>query len=164
MPDVTIRAARGDDFHAIAAITNLYIATTAIHFAYDPVTAEELAVRRAKEPRYPWLVADDGTVVLGFAKAGMWRDRAAYVRTCETGIYLDPRACGRGVGSALYAALLVELASAGFRSAVAGITLPNPASVALHQRLGFTSVGIVREAGFKLGRWHDVGFWQKLLA
>lgn len=160
---MVIRPPRDDDFGAIAAITNHTIATTAIHFAYEPVTADELAA--AARGRHPWLVAADDSAdgVVGYAKASTWRDRAAYDWTCETGIYLAEHARGRGHGRTLYGALLDEVARRGFHSVVAGITLPNDASVALHLRLGFEPVGIVREAGFKLGRWHDVGFYQKRL-
>jgi len=159
---MSIRLAREDDFVAIAAITNPYIASTAIHFGYEPVTADELAAPW-RAGAYPWLVLDEDGVI-GYAKAGVWRERAAYRWTAETGIYLAPTAHGRGLGTALYGALLDELAQRGFRSVVTGITLPNAASVRLHQRLGFVDVGVVREAGFKLGAWHDVSFWQKRLA
>lgn len=153
-----IRPARDDDFPAIAAITNHYIANTAIHFGYDPVTADEL---RAQVRHYPWLVDDDGAI-RGYAKAGPWRDRAAYARTCETGIYLAPDATGGGRGTALYKALIASLG--GFHSIVAGIALPNDASVALHKRLGFVDAGVIRQAGYKFDRWHDVAFFQLLIA
>jgi phosphinothricin acetyltransferase len=157
-----IREAREDDFDAIAAITNHYIETTAIHFSYEPVTAGDL--RALWRPgTFPWLVADDAAGIIGYAKAGTWRDRAAYKWTPEVGLYLAPDARGRGTGTALYTALLAACAARGFRSVIAGITLPNPASVALHARLGFVPTGVIRDAGYKLGAWHDVGFWQKLL-
>lgn len=159
---MSIRPAREDDFAAIAAITNPYIATTAIHFGYDPVTADELAAQW-RSGAYPWLVLDDNGVQ-GYAKAGVWRARDAYRWTAETGIYLAAGTHGRGQGTALYAALLAELATRGFHSVVTGITLPNDASVKLHKKLGFVDVGVVREAGYKLGAWHDVSFWQKRLA
>lgn len=162
---MTIRPAREDDFAAIAAITNFYIATTAIHFAYEPVAAEELAATwRAHGERFPWLVVEDGGATVGYAKAGTWRERAAYAWTCELGLYLADGARGRGLGTALYRALIAEVARRGFRTAIAGIALPNDASVALHARLGFQPVGVVREAGFKHGRWHDVAFYQLPLA
>ncbi len=155
-----IRQPRDDDFTALAAITNHYIATTAIHFGYEPVTEAEL--REHASGRFPWLVADDEVGgAIGYAKAGTWRARAAYQWTCELGLYVAPDARGRGIGTQLYSALLDACAARGFRSAIAGITLPNPASVALHDRLGFASVGVVAEAGFKLGAWHDVAFFQK---
>lgn len=157
-----IRFARDDDFESIAEITNHYIATTAIHFAYGPVTAAEL--RAYDRVKYPWLVAVEVNGVLGYAKAGTWRDRAAYAWTCEIGLYIADRARGRGIGTQLYDALLAELSRRGFRSAVAGITLPNEASVALHRRCGFERVGTFADAGWKNGAWHAVEFWQKRFA
>jgi phosphinothricin acetyltransferase len=162
MHAMTIRPAREDDFETIAAITNHYITTSAIHFAYDPVTADDLRALWRSHPRHPYLVIDDSGVV-GYAKATTWRERAAYQWTCEVGLYIADGSHGRGLGSALYTALLDRCAHAGFHSAIAGITLPNDASVALHSRLGFTSVGTIRDAGYKLGRWHDVAFFQKPL-
>ena len=158
-----IRLARDEDFPAITAITNHYIATTTIHFAYEPLAPDYLHGLWRQSTRHPWFVADDGGVV-GYAKAGTWRERAAYEWTTEIGLYVAADARGRGIGRALYAALLGELAHRGFRSAIAGITLPNDASIALHRAFGFDSVGIVRDAGYKLGQWCDVEFFQKRFA
>jgi phosphinothricin acetyltransferase len=157
-----IRPVRDDDFATIVAITNHYIASSAIHFGYEAVTADELAAAWRGDDRHPWLVADEGNVI-GYAKSGTWRARAAYAWSAEVGLYLAPDARGRGLGRALLEALLAEMTRRGFHSAIAGITLPNPASIALHRRVGFESVGVVREAGFKLDAWHDVAFLQKLL-
>lgn len=159
-----IRAAHADDFDAIAAITNHYIATSAIHFAYDPIAADDLRAAWHEHPRHPFLVDDDGTRILAFAKAGPWRTRAAYAWTAEVGVYVAHDACGHRLGTTIYSALLDEVAARGFRSAVAGITLPNAASLALHARLGFELVGTFRDAGYKQGAWHDVAFFQKQLA
>ena len=157
-----IRPIRDDDIAAITAITNHYITTTAVHFAYEPLPEVEIdAMWRGYRDRFPWLVIEDGGQVVGYAKAGTWRDRAAYAWTAETGVYLADAARGRGLGRKVYVALLDELAVRGFRSAVAGITLPNDVSVALHLSLGFEPVGTVRDAGWKRGAWIDVGFWQK---
>lgn len=163
---MTIRPPRDPDFEAIAAITNHYIATTSIHFAYEPTTADALrASWHAHRARFPWLVIEaPAGAVAGYAKAGPWRDRAAYAWTAETGVYLAADARGGGRGRAVYVALLDDLAARGFRSAVAGITLPNDPSVALHLALGFEPAGIVRDAGWKHDAWHDVGFWQKRFA
>jgi phosphinothricin acetyltransferase len=162
---MSIRPPRDADFTAITAITNHYIATTSIHFAYEPIAeAELLAMWRGYRDRFPWLVIEDGGVVAGYAKAGTWRERDAYAWTAETGLYIADAARGRGLGRALYSALLDEVAARKFRSAVAGITLPNDASVALHLALGFEAVGVVRDAGWKHGGWRDVGFWQKRFA
>lgn len=114
-----------------------------------------------QKPQFPWFVADDNGSVLGYAKAGTWRDRTAYDWTAEIGLYIRADVRGRGLGRALYTALLDDLAQRGFRSAIAGITLPNEASIELHRKFGFQSVGIVRDAGFKHGRWCDVEFFQK---
>jgi phosphinothricin acetyltransferase len=160
-----IRAARDEDLDAITSITNYYIETSTIHFAYEPITRVAFHAQwLAAADRFPWLVADDDGVVTGYAKAGTWRDRAAYTWTAEVGLYVRHGAHRRGIGRVLYSGLLAALEQRGFRSAIAGITLPNDASVALHHALGFEPVGTVRDAGWKHGRWCDVGFWQKRLA
>jgi phosphinothricin acetyltransferase len=159
---IDIRVARASDFPALTQITNHYIATTAIHFAYEPLGDGELeATWRSYGDRYPWLVAVETDQVVGYAKAGVWRDRAAYAWTTEVGLYVADRARGRGIGRALYGDLLDTLARRGFRSAVAGIVLPNAPSVAFHRAFGFVSIGVVRDAGWKHERWHDVEFLQK---
>jgi phosphinothricin acetyltransferase len=157
-----IRPARDDDFPAIAAITNHYITTTSIHFAYEPITAESLlATDRVK---YPWFVIADESGVHGYAKSASWRDRPAYAWTTEIGLYLAGHACGRGLGTRLYQALLAELPRRGFRSALGAIALPNEASIALHRRCGFERIGTFVDAGWKHGAWHAVEFWQKRFA
>src|SRR3954471_1815304 len=116
MPAMPIRPARDEDFAQVAAITNHYIATTAIHFAYEAIpAADQRALWERTRDRHPWLVAvdDDGTVV-GYAKSGVWRERAAYQWTCEVGLYIADAARGRGIGSALYGALLAQCAERGF--------------------------------------------------
>jgi L-amino acid N-acyltransferase YncA len=158
--DPTLRLAVAADFDAIAAITNHYIRTTAIHFGDEDVAADELrSAWRAHADVYPWLVTEQRGAVLGYAKSGAWRARAAYHWSTETGIYLRPDQCGRGLGRPLYARLLAVLRAQGFHAAIGGIALPNAASVALHERLGFVAVGCVPRAGRKFDRWHDVGFW-----
>lgn len=157
-----IRAATAADFDAIAAITAPYVEQTAIHFAYAAPTADELRAQWGADDRHPWLVLDDGGVQ-GYAKAGTWRSRDAYRWSTELGIYLAGDRRRRGHGGALLAALVDELVVRGFHVAIAGITLPNPASVALFERAGFAPVGVFREVGWKLDAWHDVGFWQRQL-
>ena len=110
----------------------------------------------------PWIVADEGTVV-GFASAGPFRSRAAYGRTAEASIYVAEGARRKGVGRALGEAILGDLGSAGYHSAIGVVALPNPASERLLQALGFRAVGTIREAGFKLDRWWDVQLWQRVL-
>jgi L-amino acid N-acyltransferase YncA len=164
MSGTVIRLATANDFAAIAAITNHYIRTTAIHFAYEDVAADELrALWREKESIYPWLVAETARAVVGYAKAGSFRARTAYLWTTETGIYLAPDQCGRGLGKLLYGRLLGVLRAQGFHSVIGGIALPNDTSVRLHERLGFLPCGTVQRVGHKFDRWHDVGFWQLFL-
>jgi L-amino acid N-acyltransferase YncA len=159
---LSIRPPIEADFATIAAITNVYIATTTIHFGYDPITADD--VRAMVGPIHPWLVGEVAGEVVAYAKAGTWRERAAYRWTVETGVYVAAHAHRRGHGRAIYSALLAELAHRGFHTVVAGITLPNDASIAMHEAMGFQAAGVVREAGFKFDRWHDVGFWQKSIS
>lgn len=160
-----VRAPREEDFAALAAITSHYIATTAAHFGYDAVSEAELrGLWQRGAAKYPWLVAEADGGVIGYAKSGTWRERAAYAWTTEVTVYVAPGTQRRGIGRALYTPLLAELTARGFRSAIAGITLPNDASVGLHRALGFTSVGVVRDAGWKHGAWHAIEFFQKPLA
>ena len=160
-----VRPPHDGDFAALAAITNHYIATTAVHFAYDAITEAELrATWQRYGERFSWWVAERDGTIAGYAKSGTWRERAAYQWTAEVGLYVADRERGQGIGRALYTALLDELPRRGFRSAIAGITLPNDASIALHRAFGFTSVGVVEDAGWKHGRWHAVEFWQKRFA
>lgn len=159
-----IRAVHNADFEAIAAITNHYITTSAIHFGYEPVSADELRAAWSSHPRHPYLVDEREGRVVAYAKAGVWRERAAYAWTAELAIYVAADLRGAGIGAPLYAALLDACTAAGFHSAIAGITLPNDPSLALHRRLGFEHVGTVRDAGFKHDAWHAVAFYQKVLA
>ncbi|MBL8745485.1 MAG: N-acetyltransferase [Phycisphaerae bacterium] len=155
------------DFDAIAALTNHFIVNTSIHFGYDPVTPDDLrASWEQSRGRYPYLVAEIGEAparLIGYAKSGPWRDRAAYQWTAEAGIYVAPDMHGRGTGRRLYAELIAECRRRGFHSLVGGVTQPNDASMRLHESLGFVRVGCFRHAGWKLGAWHDVMWWQLML-
>jgi phosphinothricin acetyltransferase len=162
-----IRAATTEDAAACAAIYAPYVTDTTISFETDPPTQAEMAERiAAAERTHAWLVLedleDDGRVV-GYAYAGPWRSRAAYRWTCETSIYLEIGRRRTGSGRALYEALLARLAERGFRTAVAGMTLPNEASIALHRAMGFEPVGTFRQVGRKHGQWHDVAWTQRAL-
>jgi len=160
-----IRAVSDGDFAAVAALTNEYILNTAIHFGVEPVTANELRdAWLPKRERYPFLIAVDASnEFLGYAKAGVWRERAAYRWTAEVGVYVIERAQRSGVGRALYARLIADCRARGLHSLVGGITLPNEASVRLHEAIGFVKTAFFAQAGWKFGRWHDVGFWQLML-
>lgn len=160
-----IRLADADDSAALAAIYAPYVTETIVSFETDAPGAEEIAERiAAGGDLYPWLVAEEDGALLGFASASRFRPREAYRFTVETSVYLARGAEGRGVGGRLYGALLDTLAAQGFAQAIGAISLPNPASVALHEKLGFAQTGVYRDVGFKLGRWVGVGLWQKPLA
>jgi phosphinothricin acetyltransferase len=158
-----IRLAVTKDSAAIAAIYRPYVEGS--HFTFEEVApdAEDIAARMGN-PVHPWLVADKDGEVVGYASTSAMRDRAAYRWSVETGIYLSPAAQGRGIGRRLLSAHVDILERQGFVTAIAGIALPNDASVALHEKLGFTPCGIERGVGFKLGRWVDVARWQRDLA
>lgn len=151
-----IRTAAEADAPALLAIYAPFVAHTAVSFELEPPTVEQFAARIAKSlAGWTWLVAEVDGACAGYAYGTRHRERAAYNRTVETAIYVDDRFQGRGVGTALYTELMARLRALGFHLAVAGITLPNEASVALHERLGFERIGIYREIGFKFGVWHD---------
>jgi L-amino acid N-acyltransferase YncA len=158
-----IRLARGADAQAIAAIYRPYVEGSRISFEETPPDANEIALRMAN-PLHPWLVAEEGGHVIGYASTAPMRNRAAYRWSVESGIYLASAAQGRGIGRELLSAHLDLLQRQGFVTVIAGIALPNDASVALHEKLGFTLSGVERGVGFKLGEWVDVGRWQKDLA
>lgn len=159
-----LRLATPDDASAIAAIYAPVLHNTAISFEVEEVSAEEMEDRVATTLlQYPWLVAEADGDVLGYAYAAQHRTRAAYGWSTDVSVYLAARARRRGLGRALYTALLDVLTAQGYANAFAGITLPNAASVQLHKSLGFVTIGVYRSVGWKLGRWHDVGWWQRRL-
>jgi L-amino acid N-acyltransferase YncA len=160
-----IRLAAESDAAAMLAIYAPVVRETAISFELTPPDEIEFRSRIAAVMRLaPWLVLEDGHALCGYAYASVFRPRPAYRFTMETTVYVDAAHRGRGVGRALYSALLDGLRLQGFRRVVGGITLPNPASVALHESAGFRHVGVFAKCGFKFGSWHDVGFWDLELA
>ncbi|HTX32574.1 MAG TPA: arsinothricin resistance N-acetyltransferase ArsN1 family B [Solirubrobacteraceae bacterium] len=152
------------DGGACAAIYAPYVLETAISFEEEPPSPPELERRiETISARFPWLVAEAGGAVIGYAYASAHRERAAYRWAAEVAVYVDRSHQRQGAGLALYRALLEDLQRQGFHMACAGITLPNDASVALHEACGFQPVGVFRSVGWKLGAWHDVGWWQREL-
>jgi phosphinothricin acetyltransferase len=161
---ILVRLAEPPDAAEVQTIYAPIVASTPISFEVEPPTVAEMARRIARTmPAHPWLVAEDHGRLAGYAYAGPFRSRPAYRWSVEVSAYVHPDWRRHGVGRSLYAALLAVLALQGFREACAGITLPNPASVGLHQALGFVPVGVYRRVGWKLGAWHDVGWWQRSL-
>lgn len=161
-----LRAATPDDAAAIAEIYRPYVTDTAISFETEPPGAEAMRARMAEAgPLYPWFVAlDREDAILGYAYAAAFRTRPAYRFAVETTVYVRRDAHGHGVGRALYERLIDTLERQGFAQAIAAITLPNAASVRLHEQLGFVAAGVYRRVGHKRGSWHDVGLWQRSLA
>jgi len=166
MAGTLIRLAGAGDAAAIAAIYAPYVTDTPVSFEEAAPNAAEMAARIAGDGRglHPWLVAEEDGRVIGYASSSPFRSRPAYRWTVETGVYLAPDAQGRGLGRALMEQLLDLLTRQGFTSAVAGITLPNPASVALHEKLGFSPCANYRDTGFKLGEWRSVQAFARDLA
>ena len=149
------------DAAGCAAVYGPFVRDTAVSFEERPPSERELAERIDQITKtHPWLVADDDGLLIGFAYGCPHRERAAYRWAAEVAVYVDPRRQRQGTGRALYRALLELLRAQGLCIACAGITLPNEASVRLHESLGFLRVGVYRRIGYKLGRWHDVGWWQ----
>jgi phosphinothricin acetyltransferase len=163
---VLIRLSRESDAAAIAAIYRHYVEQTRVSFEDVAPDAAEMGrrMRGDMSGSHPWFVAEDGDRLLGYAASSPFRTRPAYRWTVETGIYLAPDAAGRGIGRELLSTLLGVLERQGYVAAIGAIALPNDASVALHEKLGFIYAGAYRGVGFKLGEWLDVGLWEKELA
>jgi L-amino acid N-acyltransferase YncA len=156
-----IRLATPDDAAAIAAIYAPYCDATVISFEEMAPSSEEMARRVATiGATRPWIVLEDNGGVIGYAYASPHHDRAAYRWSVSTAIYIGRAHHRRGAGRALYTTLFALLRALGYRQATAGITLPNPASVGLHAAFGFAPVGVYRHIGYKMGGWHDVGWYQ----
>jgi len=156
-----IRLATADDAPAIAGIYGPYCDMTVISFEEKAPTAEEMARRVAAiGSSKPWIVLEDESRIIGYAYASPHHERAAYRWSVSTAIYISGDHHRRGAGRALYTTLFALLSSLGYRQATAGITLPNPASVGLHAAFGFAPVGVYRRIGYKMGAWHDVGWYQ----
>lgn len=161
---VRIRLAGVHDAQAIAEIYRPFVERTAISFETEPPTRQEME-RRISETTasHPWLVCEVGDQVVGYAYATRHRVRTAYQWSVDTSVYVDEKHWRMGIARGLYASLFPILAVQGFCNAFAGIALPNPGSVGLHETVGFTAVGVYERVGYKLGAWRDVGWWQRPL-
>lgn len=159
-----LRIATPLDAAAIHGIYAPIVRDTVISFEIDPPSEAELARRISTTlETFPWLVAEDAGSIRGYAYASRHRDRAAYAWSVDLAVYIHADARRQGVGRRLYETLFSILARQGVHAVFAGITLPNQASVSLHEAVGLTHVGVYREVGYKLGAWRDVGWWQKRL-
>ncbi len=163
-PGTHVREASPADGAACAAIYAPYVAGTAISFETRPPTAAEMAERIATAARgHAWVVLEDGGAVVGYAYAGPMHSRAAYRWSCEVSVYVELGRRRSGAGRTLYEALFDRLIERGFLTVIAGMTLPNDASVGLHRAMGFEQVGTYRRIGYKHGAWHDVAWVQRPL-
>ncbi len=158
----SIRPVEYRDMEGLCRLYNPYVTDSVATFEEVEVSPEEMAHRVSVVTRhFPWLVYEDQGQVLGFAYGNYWKSRSAYRHSLETTIYLAGDWLGRGVGSRLYGALVEELRGLGqAHRLLACISLPNAASVALHEKLGYRKVGHFSESGRKFERWIDVGYWQ----
>jgi len=163
--DPTIRVATLADAEPVAAIYNHYIAKTVVTFEEEAVLPSEIGRRMNAvwAASLPWLVAEVGGQVAGYAYASKWNGRCAYKFSAEITVYLAPTQVGRGLGSRLYDRLFTILREGGMHVVIGGIALPNDASVALHEKFGLEKAAHFKEVGFKFDRWIDVGYWQRTL-
>ena len=156
-----IRLATLNDAQAIQAIYAPIVQNTVISFETDVPGVEEMRARiQEKLAHFPWLVLEKDDALLGYVYAGTFRPRKAYQWSVEVTAYVHENARRMGVGRALYTSLFAILKEMGYYNAYAGITLPNPGSVGLHEAMGFTPVGVYKSVGYKFGAWYDVGWWQ----
>ena len=161
-----LRPATTADATALAGIYNHYVAHTIITFEEEPVSAPDMAHRITDTlaDGLPWLVwvEADGRI-LGYAFASKWKSRCSYRYSAEATVYLEKSATGRGLGTKLYSAIIAELRELKRHAVIGGVSLPNAASIALHEKFGFRKVAHFKETGFKFGQWIDVGYWELIL-
>ncbi|WP_203565412.1 GNAT family N-acetyltransferase [Alteromonas profundi] len=157
-----IRDAVLDDSSRIAEIYNFYVVNTCTTFEEGYVSDEDMSIRLKKvvEANLPWIVAVIDETIIGYAYATKWKERSAYRFSVESTIYLSNEFQGKGLGTVLYTSLLNKLKTLGINSVIGGVTLPNPASVGLHEKLGMEKVAHFSKVGFKFNQWLDVGYWQ----
>src|SRR5215468_3340477 len=161
MSPISIRPAVATDLPRLTEIYNYYVVNTPVTFDIEPYTVERRAAwfsQFAVLGRYRLFVAEENSAVLGYAGTTRFRPKPAYETTVETTVYCAPEAVGKGVGSQLYRVLFDAVGGEDIRMLVAGYTLPNPASAALHERFGFERVGVFTENGRKFGRYWNVAW------
>ena len=159
-----IRSATLEDAAQIAEIYDYYIQNTHHTFETEPLSAEDMEKRiAAVYEDFPYLVAEDEGEICGYAYATQFKLRRAYEYAAEVSIYVRNNAKQKGIGTQLYLQLFDELATTDIHTIVAGISLPNDASIRFHEKLGFVKVAHFKEIGYKLGRWIDVGYWEKIV-
>lgn len=157
-----IREVNSSDAENIASIYNHYISNTVITFEEATISANQMndRVQEIVSTGLPWLVAEENGEIVGYAYASMWNGRCAYRFSVEITVYLSPYSVSKGWGTKLYEVLFSKLKEISIHVVIGGIALPNPVSVALHERFGMKKVAHFKEVGFKFGEWVDVGYWQ----
>jgi len=160
-----VRPALPDDAVEIAYIYNHYIATSHATFEVEPIDGGEMLHRMEEgwDGGYPFLVAEDDRAIMGYAFGRPFRQRHAYLHSIEVAVYTRPGSDDQGIGSMLYDGLLTVVKAAHYHAAIAGISLPNDASIGLHEKFGFEKVAHFREVGRKFDRWIDVGYWELIV-
>ncbi len=165
VPDFSIRDVSAADAAACAGIYRPYVTGTPVTFETEPPDEEQMAERiAAAQERHAWVVMEEDGRICGYAYGGVFNRRPAYRWACEVSVYVELGRRRTGAGRQLYTALFERLNRRGFSAAIAGLTLPNDASVGLHQAMGFEPVGTYRNIGYKLGAWHDVLWLQRALS
>lgn len=160
-----MRPATSQDAQALADIYNHYIEHSTATFEEEPVIVSNMVERinKVNNANLPWLVITVDNKIIGYAYATPWKERSAYRYSVEVTVYLAPKAHGKGLGTELYQVLFAELKQKSVHSVIGGITLPNPASVALHEKLGMVQVAHFHQIGYKFEQWLDTGYWQLTL-
>ena len=159
-----VRPVKESDAEVMCRIYNKYVAGTTITFEETPLHVDEMVSRVKNVTQdYPWLVYEEMERVIGYTYASRWKERSAYRYSVETGTYIDSDFVGKGIGTVLKGELLKALRGTSIHSVLCGIALPNQASIALCEKYGFVKVAHLKEVGYKLGRWVDVGYWELIL-
>lgn len=164
--NIIIHSAAEADHEEIARIYNHYVLNTTATFEEHKVSPEGMSARinEVMGSNLPWLVLNHNDRVMGYAYATKWKDRSAYRYTVESSIYIEPGQTEQGMGSMLYSELFRILQNNGIHVVMGGITLPNEASVAFHEKFGMEKVAHFKQVGYKFGRWVDIGYWQRILS
>ncbi len=164
MDNGSIRPVKKEDSRRICEIYNYYVQNTCISFEEAPVPREEMETRISSiSTAYPFLVYEENGVLFGYAYANKWRDRSAYRYVAEVTVYIDKDHLGRGIGRILLKQLLDNCKKQGFHALMAVISLPNEASIRLHEEFGFKKAAHFSEVGYKQDKWIDVGYWELIL-
>jgi phosphinothricin acetyltransferase len=161
-----IRSVKHSDASKLVDIYNYYVANSIATFETETISPERMIsrIKGIEKNSLPWLVIEDQSEsILGYAYASKWKERDAYRHSVEITVYLDHNLSAQGLGSQLYTALFYQLNSLAIHAAIAGVSLPNEASVALHEKFGMKKVAHFSEVGKKFGNWIDVGYWQVVL-